>query len=211
MRPSMGSVGDAYDNAMAESCFASLECELRDRRTFKTRIEARLAVFIWIEAWYNSRRRHSGLGRVPPAEFERKNTPAPERRRVEHDLPPSASAWHAPRRRGIRLQLRRSTWLENQAPTRPRERGNPNYSGAEVGSSTITRFRVAASDGEHVQPARRLLPAVSAKFLPQVRTRRGLMRSSRECHERSEFGSMDWADDRHPTSHHAFGQAVPGK
>jgi putative transposase len=73
---------------MAESCFASLECELLDRRTFKTRIEARLAVFTWIEAWYNPRRRHSGLGRVSPAEFERKNTPAPERQRVEHDLPP---------------------------------------------------------------------------------------------------------------------------
>ena len=57
VRPSMGSVGDTYDNAMAESFFASLECELLDRRCFKTKTEARLAVFTWIEGWYNPRRR----------------------------------------------------------------------------------------------------------------------------------------------------------
>ena len=49
VRPSMGAVGDAYDNAMAESFFASLECELIARRTWKTKTEARLAVFTWIE------------------------------------------------------------------------------------------------------------------------------------------------------------------
>jgi integrase-like protein len=53
VRPSMGTVGHAYDNAMAESVFASLECELIERRSFKTKTEARLAVFTWIEAWYN--------------------------------------------------------------------------------------------------------------------------------------------------------------
>ena len=71
VRPSMGSVGDAYDNAMAESFFASLECELIDRRSFKTKTEARLAVFTWIEGWYNPRRRHSGLGYSSPVNFER--------------------------------------------------------------------------------------------------------------------------------------------
>jgi putative transposase len=71
VRPSMGSVGDAYDNAMAESFFASLECELIDRRSFPTKAEARMAVFIYIEGWYNPRRRHSALGRVSPATFER--------------------------------------------------------------------------------------------------------------------------------------------
>ena len=50
VRSSMGTVGDAYDNAMAESVFASLECELIERRSFKTKTEARLAVFTWIEA-----------------------------------------------------------------------------------------------------------------------------------------------------------------
>ena len=53
VRPSMGSVGDAYDNAMAESFFASLECELIDRRSFKTKSEARMALFTYIEGWYN--------------------------------------------------------------------------------------------------------------------------------------------------------------
>ncbi|BBE08184.1 integrase catalytic subunit [Mycoavidus cysteinexigens] len=70
---SMGSVGDAYDNAMAESFFASLECELLDRRSFKSKSEARLAVFTWIEAWYNPKRRHSSLDYVSPIHFERKH------------------------------------------------------------------------------------------------------------------------------------------
>lgn len=71
VRPSMGSVGDAYDNAMAESFFASLECELIDRHSFQTKSEARLALFSYIEGWYNPRRRHSALGRVSPNNFER--------------------------------------------------------------------------------------------------------------------------------------------
>lgn len=73
VRPSMGSVGDAYDNAMAESFFASLECELLDRRSFKSKTEGRLAVFTWLEGWYNPRRRHSRLGYLSPANFERKH------------------------------------------------------------------------------------------------------------------------------------------
>ena len=55
VRPSMGSVGDAYDNAMAESFFATLECELLDRTRFETQREAKLAVFEWIEGWYADR------------------------------------------------------------------------------------------------------------------------------------------------------------
>ena len=74
VRPSMGSVGDAYDNAMAESFFASLECELLDRRSFRSKTEARLAVFTWIEAWYNPRRRHSALEYLSPLNYERKHT-----------------------------------------------------------------------------------------------------------------------------------------
>lgn len=69
---SMGSVGDCYDNAMAESFFASLETELLDRTTFRTRPDARLAVFDYIEAFYNPRRRHSALDYLSPAEFERR-------------------------------------------------------------------------------------------------------------------------------------------
>ena len=70
IRPSMGSVGDAYDNAMCESFFATLECELLDRVPFKTKNQARGEVFSFIEGWYNPRRRHSGLGYKSPQEFE---------------------------------------------------------------------------------------------------------------------------------------------
>ena len=77
----MGTVGDAYDNAMAESFFASLECELIDRRSFKTKAEARTALFTWIEGWYNPRRRHSALGYRSPIAFEhhQENTANPNR------------------------------------------------------------------------------------------------------------------------------------
>ncbi len=71
MRPSMGSVGDAYDNAMCESFFATLECELLDRRKFHTEAAARMAVFEFIEGWYNLSRRHSALGYKSPITFER--------------------------------------------------------------------------------------------------------------------------------------------
>ncbi len=71
VRPSTGSVGDAYDNAMAESFFATLECELLDRQRFSTPAEAEPVVFEWIEGWYNPLRRHSSLGYRSPNEFER--------------------------------------------------------------------------------------------------------------------------------------------
>ena len=71
VRPSMGSVGDAYDNAMCESFFATLECELLDQCRFRAQVEARLAVFGFIEGWYNPRRRHSALGYQSPVNFER--------------------------------------------------------------------------------------------------------------------------------------------
>lgn len=70
VRPSMGSVGDAYDNALCESFFATLECELLDRRRFATQVEARLAVFDFIEGWYNPHRRHSALAYLSPFAYE---------------------------------------------------------------------------------------------------------------------------------------------
>lgn len=70
VRPSMGSVGDCYDNAMCESFFATLECELIDRSTFRTQAEARLAIFEFIEGWYNRHRRHSSLGYLSPQAYE---------------------------------------------------------------------------------------------------------------------------------------------
>jgi putative transposase len=84
VRPSMGTVGDAYDNAMAESFFATLECELIDRRGWQTKTEARLALFTYIEGWYNPRRRHSSLGQTSPANFERNHV---NPIRSQHGLP----------------------------------------------------------------------------------------------------------------------------
>ena len=67
MRPSMGSVGDCYDNALCESFFATLECELLDRNSFRSHAEARMAIFDFIEGWYNPQRRHSSLDYLSPA------------------------------------------------------------------------------------------------------------------------------------------------
>jgi putative transposase len=87
--PSMGSVGDAYDNAMAESFFATLEREVLNRRRFKSQAEAKMAVFEWIEGWYNPHRRHSGLGYRSPVNYERSHHQA--RARMAELLPPSAA------------------------------------------------------------------------------------------------------------------------
>ena len=76
VRPSMGSVGDAYDNAMCESFNATLECELLARRSFPTHRAARLAILDYIEGFYNTRRRHSALGYLSPNNFERQMSQA---------------------------------------------------------------------------------------------------------------------------------------
>ena len=80
VRPSMGSVGDAYDNAMCESFFATLECELLARRRFKTQAEARLALFQFIEGFYNRSRRHSSIGYLSPLDYERRLLAGPDPR-----------------------------------------------------------------------------------------------------------------------------------
>ena len=73
IRCSMGSVGDCYDNAMAESFFATLECELLARQAFPTHLAARTALFEYLEVFYNRQRRHSALGYLSPVEFERRS------------------------------------------------------------------------------------------------------------------------------------------
>ena len=73
---SMGSVGDALDNAMAESFFGTLQRELLDRRTWQSRSELASAIFEYIEAFYNPRRRHSSIGDLSPVEFESRFTNA---------------------------------------------------------------------------------------------------------------------------------------
>jgi putative transposase len=71
---SMGSRGDAYDNAVAETFFATLKKELVNRRSWPSRLELQSAVFEYIEAFYNRRRRHSTLGMLSPAEYEQTQT-----------------------------------------------------------------------------------------------------------------------------------------
>ena len=71
VRSSMGSVGDRFDNAVCESFFATLGCELLDRSSFRTQVEARMAIFEFIEGWYNPHRRHSAINYLSPIDFER--------------------------------------------------------------------------------------------------------------------------------------------
>ncbi len=106
--PSTGSVGDAYDNAMAESFFATLECELIERRSFRSKAEAKAAVFSDIKGWYNPRRGHSAPGYHSPVEFERRVSPRRARQR--------------------RSTRKTKSRLENQADNRPWKRGNCNFS-----------------------------------------------------------------------------------
>ena len=76
---STGSVGDCCANAMAESFFATLECEFVKRRSLHTHAEARMAIFRFIEGWYNTNRRHCGLGYLSPNESERRAAAAAKR------------------------------------------------------------------------------------------------------------------------------------
>jgi transposase InsO family protein len=76
---SMGSVGDAYDNAVAESFFATLQTELLDRRSWATRRQLSTAIFDYVEGFYNPRRRHSTLGYLSPSDYEAANQPSTPR------------------------------------------------------------------------------------------------------------------------------------
>ena len=75
---SMGAVGSAYDNALMESFFGSMQIELLDRRDWATRAELANAIFEWIEAFYNPIRRHSSLGYLSPLDYERLHSAAHE-------------------------------------------------------------------------------------------------------------------------------------
>lgn len=78
IRPSMGSVGDCFDNALCESFFATLECELLDRTSFRTPAEARPVVFQFIEGWYNPHRRHSAIDYLSPNQYEALHARTPQ-------------------------------------------------------------------------------------------------------------------------------------
>ena len=70
VRPSMGSVADCYDNAMCESFFATLECELLERHRYDSHADAYTGVFAFIEGWYNRHRRHSAIDYHSPMTYE---------------------------------------------------------------------------------------------------------------------------------------------
>lgn len=69
---SMGSVADCYDNALIESFFAALECELLDRTRFENRNQARMAIFDYVEHFYKPKRRHAAIGNLSPDTYERR-------------------------------------------------------------------------------------------------------------------------------------------
>jgi transposase InsO family protein len=74
VQPSMGTAGDAYDNAMCESFFGTLEAELLVREHFATHEQARTRIFWFLEGWYNVRRLHSSIGYCSPLEFENRHS-----------------------------------------------------------------------------------------------------------------------------------------
>jgi transposase InsO family protein len=73
--PSMGSVGDCYDNAMIESFWSRMQVELLDRQRWSTRIELASAIFEYVETFHNRQRRHSALSMLTPLEFEVRHQP----------------------------------------------------------------------------------------------------------------------------------------
>jgi len=92
VRPSMGSVGDCFDNAMCESFFTTLECELLERGRFKTQAAARMAVFQFIEGWYNPHRRHAALDYLSPIDYERRHAAGPNTNNQQSTAPPPLAA-----------------------------------------------------------------------------------------------------------------------
>ena len=139
---SMGSVGDCFDNAVAESFFATLECELLDRTRLSTHAEARAAVFEFIEGWYNTRRRHSVLGYRSPLEFERLHAgpvdgarPVDALRAPTSPLDPALRAASTPPT-GNDVDVQTHD-VNSQALTCPRDRGNlrPTSLGGRPGTA----------------------------------------------------------------------------
>jgi putative transposase len=73
--PSMGSIGDCYDNAVIESFWSRMQVELLDRQRWRTRVELANAIFEYLEIFHNRQRRHSSLGMLTPIEFETRQSP----------------------------------------------------------------------------------------------------------------------------------------
>jgi putative transposase len=74
--PSMGSIGDCYDNAMIESFWGRMQTELLNRKRWRTRLELANAIFEYLEIFHNRQRRHSALGMLTPIQYELSSQPA---------------------------------------------------------------------------------------------------------------------------------------
>jgi putative transposase len=73
--PSMGSIGDCFDNAVIEAFWSRIPVELLDRKRWRTRVELANAIFEYLEIFHNRQRRHSALGMLTPVEFEAVHQP----------------------------------------------------------------------------------------------------------------------------------------
>ena len=147
VRPSMGSVGDAYDNAMAESFFATLECELLERHRFKTHAEAKMAIFEFIEGFYNLRRRHSALSYLSPADFERRHSGGSLRPRAPEPAAVLAPVKARPQSVGVRGDTTATAGLDPRCARRRsrragRDEGTRAPQGAEQRNRTKTEDRM---------------------------------------------------------------------
>ena len=113
---SIGSVGDAYDNALAESFVDSFKTELIADRVWRTRSQLELAIVEWV-GWFNHTRLHQALGDIPPAEFERLHTPFPGDPLVSVVAPKPSDRLYA-----AALELQRASDPETalSGPTDPR-------------------------------------------------------------------------------------------
>ncbi len=156
VRPSMGLVGDCYDNAMAESFFATLECELIDRRRFDDPDHARREIFRFIEGWYNPRPRHSAIGYKSPINYER-------------SIPPVALTFNSPRKRGNSSSTMRLRTSREPGPRRPRHIASRRSS---------TRFRAGRRYLLHADPVRSSHPPPPP---PGQGGQHGFDRGSRRC------------------------------
>ena len=145
LRPLMGSVGDAYDNAMAESFFSTLEAELLSRRRFASQAEARMACFSYIEGWYNPVRLHSALGYRSPMAYEaamqeaRADTWSPSPQTVHEIRATSADALQGglSERARAKRQLFRRTTLRFRASRRHRARFCRHGDGRPLRAPTV--------------------------------------------------------------------------
>src|SRR5512134_3155664 len=161
----MGS-GDVYYNEMAESFFATLECELLDRCRFKTQAEARSAVFEFIEGFYNPRRRHSSLGYLSPIDYERRHDQRAADPSAHHRSAALGAVKVRPGDVGVCVDAGATADLDRPCARRRQRRagrdGKTNSAGAEQKNSRKQEDKVPSLQVPRIQaltpPRNRVLP-----------------------------------------------------